>query len=60
MYVYSDSPVPRAAGFTGIDAPYERPTSPDITLYTADRSVQDCVNQVVDLLTEHVSHVTPT
>ncbi|XP_043246860.1 bifunctional 3'-phosphoadenosine 5'-phosphosulfate synthase-like isoform X2 [Amphibalanus amphitrite] len=40
-------------GFTGIDAPYERPANPDITLYTANRSVQDCVDQVVDLLTAH-------
>ncbi|XP_037084115.1 bifunctional 3'-phosphoadenosine 5'-phosphosulfate synthase-like isoform X1 [Pollicipes pollicipes] len=40
-------------GFTGIDAPYERPSKPDITLYTDKCSVQDCVDQMVELLTSH-------
>lgn len=37
-------------GFTGIDAPYERPECPDITLLTHLSTVQSCVDQMVDLL----------
>ena len=37
-------------GFTGIDAPYERPANPDLTLFTAEASIDTCVDRVIDLL----------
>jgi adenylylsulfate kinase len=37
----------KAAGFTGVDDPYEPPTDPELTLDTAARSVADCVAAVL-------------
>ncbi|CAG0879680.1 unnamed protein product [Darwinula stevensoni] len=39
--------------FTGIDAEYEKPESPDLVIKTVDRSVDECVQQVVEMLMEH-------
>lgn len=36
--------------FTGIDAPYEAPLSPDLILQSDDTGVEDLAQQVVDLL----------
>jgi adenylyl-sulfate kinase len=36
--------------FTGIDAPYEAPTSPEVHLRTAGREVNDCAAEVVAAL----------
>lgn len=36
--------------FTGIDSPYEEPLNPEITLKTADASVEDLAQQVVGYL----------
>ena len=33
--------------FTGISAPYEAPEAPELTVDTADRSVAECVGQIV-------------
>merc|ERR1712243_135459 len=33
-------------GFTGIDAPYEKPVNPDIVLKTAEFTVEECLQQV--------------
>lgn len=38
--------------FTGISSPYEPPEDPDIRIDTQDRSVEDCVAQVVAALTD--------
>merc|ERR1712212_199826 len=37
-------------GFTGIDQPYEEPSSPELTINTINRSVDDCVQQIVEVL----------
>jgi len=37
-------------GFTGIDAPYEAPLKPEVTVQTVEQSVDQCVNAVVDHL----------
>ncbi len=37
-------------GFTGIDAPYEEPTSPDLILDTEKYDLQDCVDKVLKML----------
>ena len=42
-------------GFTGIDQPYEIPVNPEVTINTEDRTVDDCVQQIVEILQENVS-----
>lgn len=37
-------------GLTGVDAPYEEPLNPDITLHTEGRSVEGCVNEILPLV----------
>ncbi len=39
--------------FTGVSAPYEAPTSPEIELRTDEFSVSECVQQVLDYLQAH-------
>ncbi len=34
-------------GFTGIDSPYEAPPSPQLTIRTAERTLDDCVDEVL-------------
>jgi len=36
--------------FTGIQAPYEAPSAPELTLDTSTLSVEDCAQQVIELL----------
>lgn len=36
--------------FTGIDDPYERPITPELTLHSESHSVNDCVRACIDLL----------
>jgi len=36
--------------FTGIDAPYDLPTNPEIHLRTAQATVQECLEQILDHL----------
>ncbi|QUC20345.1 uncharacterized protein UV8b_04586 [Ustilaginoidea virens] len=38
--------------FTGISAPYEEPTNPEITIKTHESSVEECVAHIVDWLVE--------
>ncbi|SEK45966.1 adenylylsulfate kinase [Colwellia chukchiensis] len=39
--------------FTGIDSSYEAPENPQIQIKTADQSIEQCAQQVVDYLIEH-------
>lgn len=41
-------------GFTGIDSEYEKPDSPELVLKTGELSVNECIQQVVDLLSNKV------
>lgn len=38
--------------FTGISSPYESPLNPEITIDTEDRSVEECVSEMVGILEE--------
>ena len=38
--------------FTGISAPYEEPSNPEITIKTHEKSVEECVAQITNWLTE--------
>ncbi|GAB6028273.1 hypothetical protein CHUAL_002453 [Chamberlinius hualienensis] len=40
-------------GFTGIDSAYEPPSSPDISLKAGVNTLEECVQQVVDMLITH-------
>lgn len=40
-------------GFTGIDQPYELPENPEVKIQTEGRTVDDCVQQIVEVLQEH-------
>ena len=37
-------------GFTGVDDPYETPQKPELTLKTAERTVEQCVQSCIELL----------
>jgi len=43
------------SGFTGIDQSYEEPSSPELVIRAGEQSVEECVQQVVDLLQKSVS-----
>lgn len=36
--------------FTGISAPYEAPTNPEVHLKTSENTVDECITQVIDYL----------
>ena len=38
--------------FTGLDAPYEAPTTPELTLETDGLSVEECVDRIVQVIIE--------
>jgi len=37
-------------GFTGIDQPYEKPLNPEVIIKTEKRTVEECVQQIVEVL----------
>uniref|UniRef100_A0A671QSF4 Bifunctional 3'-phosphoadenosine 5'-phosphosulfate synthase 2-like n=1 Tax=Sinocyclocheilus anshuiensis TaxID=1608454 RepID=A0A671QSF4_9TELE len=43
-------------GFTGIDSDYEKPEAPELVLKTGELTVNDCIQELVDLLKEQVGH----
>lgn len=48
--LYAKARAGEIKGFTGIDDPYEAPEQAELTLDTAGRSVDACVQEVIDLL----------
>ena len=40
--------------FTGVDAPYEVPESPDLVINTGDHSIDDCLTQLVEYVRTHL------
>ena len=48
--MYARARAGELSNFTGIDAPYEVPTNPDLTLDTTTRDVDACVEVIIDLL----------
>lgn len=39
--------------FTGISDPYEAPADPELTLHTAERTPEECAEELIGWLTEH-------
>jgi hypothetical protein len=46
------------AGFTGIDQDYEAPLNPELILRAGEQSIDECVQELVQLLQKRVRHVT--
>merc|ERR1711920_1140133 len=44
-------------GFTGIDAPYERPPNPEVHVRTDQKSVAECVNVILEALDDSGIHL---
>lgn len=42
--------------FTGIDSPYERPTNPDITIKTNEVSVEQALNQLMEMILPRIKY----
>lgn len=40
------------AEFTGITSPYEKPENPELTVHSGEVQLNDCVDQVIDVLTQ--------
>jgi len=52
--LYAKARSGQLAEFTGVSAPYEPPTHPALALDTASRGVDECVQQVLDLLSRRL------
>lgn len=48
--MYARARAGELSDFTGIDAPYEHPTNPDLTLDTTTTGVESCVDLILGLL----------
>ncbi len=49
--LYAKQAAGELSGLTGVDAPYETPTSPDLRVPTQEQSLEQSVDQLHDLLT---------
>jgi hypothetical protein len=43
--------------FTGIDSPYETPIQAHLSLRTGETSIEECTQQLVDLLVNYVRYI---
>jgi adenylylsulfate kinase-like enzyme len=50
--LYAKARAGKITDLTGVDAPYEAPETPDLTLETADQSADDCVAALLAMLAE--------
>lgn len=50
--LYKKARAGQLKGFTGVDDPYEPPPSPEAVLQTAGKSVEQCVGQLIELLSK--------
>ena len=48
--LYKKARAGKIKGFTGIDAPYEEPISPELTIHTDKNNIEECAQIVVDYL----------
>jgi bifunctional enzyme CysN/CysC len=52
--LYARARAGKLAGLTGVDAPYETPMKPDLTLHSGDESVENAVERVIEALSLRV------
>jgi bifunctional enzyme CysN/CysC len=50
--LYAKAEEGEIANFPGVSAPYEAPSSPDLTLRTAELDIDECVKRIVSLLAQ--------
>jgi bifunctional enzyme CysN/CysC len=48
--MYAKADAGELLNFPGVSAPYEVPTSPDLVLPTHAQSIEQCIDQIVELL----------
>ncbi len=48
--LYKKARAGEISNFTGITSPFEAPKNPDITIKTAEKSLEDCVQEVINYL----------
>lgn len=48
--LYKKARAGEISNFTGITSPFEAPSNPDITIKTANRPLEDCVQEVINYL----------
>jgi adenylyl-sulfate kinase len=48
--LYAQAAAGRLCGLTGVDAPYEPPSHPDLALDTAQHDLSQCVAQILDVI----------
>ncbi len=48
--LYAKAAKGELTGLTGVDAPYEAPETPDLTLVTSNRSVHECAEELISAL----------
>lgn len=53
--LYKKARAGQIKGFTGIDQPYETPENPDLVLKAGEKSVSECIDQMIQLLIQNVS-----
>jgi len=51
--LYKKARLGELAEFTGITSPYEPPDKPDIILHSAEQSIEDCAQQVINYLMDN-------
>ena len=54
--LYKKARAGQIKGFTGIDQQYEEPDKPEVVLMAGKTSIDECVQQVVDILQKRVRH----
>lgn len=54
--LYKKARAGEVKNFTGIDSPYERPTSPNIRIETDKISVEDAVEKLVERIKEKIKY----
>ena len=50
--LYAKAPRGEIKDFTGLDAPCQEPTTPELTLETDGLSVEECVDRIVQVMIE--------
>ena len=50
--LYAKARAGEIKGFTGVDDPYEPPAGPEVTCYTAEESVEESAQKVIDRLVD--------
>lgn len=54
--LYKKARAGEVKNFTGIDSPYERPTSPDIRIETDKLSIDDAVDKLIELIQPRITN----